>query len=149
MNEALIYRFSFFTAYSCNDFIDRAGGKRFKWHKYCFVSRITKEEFCIGYSSTLDGTCSDLIDGIRLAFSNEPMRFNKAGETYCQNYNIGYLQNLANALGYGNYKVNTKRSRNGCRSVWLKSNGYFESSSTAEYGGDMGREFPQDVQFYH
>ena len=77
------------------------------------------------------------------------MRFNKDGETYCQNYKIGYLQNLASALGYGNYKVNKKIAGSSCRSVWLNRTGYFESSSTGEYEGDSEELFPNEVEFYH
>merc|ERR1712136_431219 len=95
-------------AYPCNDF---SGGGRndTNYDKYCFVSEITDEEFCIGQHDLGYVNCSDIHNGIQFVFDKSrtwPMRFNRGGETNCQNYHPGYLQNLASALGYENYQIN-------------------------------------------
>ena len=83
--------------------------------------------------------------GIRFEFGggkNWPMRFNKKGETTCQNYHPDYLQNLATSLGYSTYVVDTKKRGNSCTLVWLDGNGNWQSAS-----GDSALELPYDVTF--
>ena len=75
---------------------------------------------------------------------NWPMRFNEVGETTCQNYNPDYLQNLAQSLGYKNYRVNVEKMGNSCSLVWLDSIGNFQNTT-----GDPTRLLPYDVEFWN
>ena len=74
------------------------------------------------------------------------MRFNKKGETTCNNYHPDYLQNLATSLGYNTYVVNVKRAANGCRLVWLDGDGNWQAASKYD---DLlyDLELPFDVTF--
>ena len=107
---------------------------------------MNSEEFCIGQSGTSNIQCTAINGGIRLVFdtgNSHPMRFNKIGETNCQNYDLNYLQNLASSLGYSNYKVDVKKTGNSCTIVWLDSNGNFQST-----GGSSSMELPYDISFW-
>ena len=131
--------------YDCNDFQD--GPSSSNYDKYCYESKIDSQEFCIGQSGTTTPVqCSNINDGIRLTFDvggSYPMRFNKKGETLCQNYHPDYLGNLARSLGFSSYRVDVKTSGNSCDLVWLDSNGNFQIST-----GNSLNEKPYDVSFW-
>ena len=114
------------------------------------------QEFCIGQSGNNPGDkhyheCTDVSGGIRFEFCGGcynkvlPMRFNKKGETTCNNYHPDYLQNLATSLGYNTYVVNVKRAANGCRLVWLDGDGNWQAGSNYDLLYDL--ELPFDVTF--
>ena len=71
------------------------------------------------------------------------MRFNKMGEASCQNYHPKYLQNLAMSLGYNTYKIDSKRTGNGCKLAWLDGSGNFQTTD-----GNFAMELPYDVSFW-
>ena len=121
---------------------------------YCYQSRINNQEFCIG-SSYKDHLCTDINRGIRFVFninpkqySVYPMRFNRVGETKCQNYDPDYLQNLARSLGYSKYTVNLKKYGGNCKLVWLDSNGEFQSAREfQEFNTTIS--YPFDIEFWN
>lgn len=134
-------------AYACNNFTNR-NPTRQDYDYYCFVSQINGEEFCIG-SPPNDNPpihkCTDINGGIKFSFKRHGigrMRFNQAGQQECQNYHPKYLQNLAKALGYQNYKVAIKTSGNHCRLAWIDASGSFQTSS-----GDSTLKLPNEVSF--
>ena len=112
-----------FTGYKCQDFID-GGDDKTNYDQFCYQSKVDSQHYCIGQASKYsDIECNDLSEGIQLFFGDStpgtPMRFNKKGETKCQNYHIKHLKVLAKSLGYSDYKVNGKKSGNGCTQVSL------------------------------
>ena len=105
------------------------------------------QEFCIGQSTNnlAQNECTDVSGGIRFEFGGGnpwPIRFNKKGETSCQNYHPDYLQNLATSLGYSTYVVDKQRAGNDCSLVWLDENGILQYAS-----GNRALELPYDVTF--
>ena len=136
-----------FTGYTCSDFINR-GHSSSNYDYYCYQSQYDNQEFCIGQhgSSNDHHQCTDINGGIRFVFNHPywPMRFNKAGKTFCQNYSLNHLQNLARSLGYINYRVNVKKRGNSCNLAWLDSKGHFRSSY-----GSIYNFLPYDVEFWN
>ena len=143
-----------FTGYKCQDFID-GGNDDTNYDKFCYESKLDSQHFCIGQAGDADAECTDLNEGIQFVFkqpafagmSSSPMRFNKKGEENCQNYHTDHLEALAWSLGYSNYRVDGKKSGNGCRQVSLDSCGKF--NVIREGGSRAGRvELPINVTFW-
>ena len=72
------------------------------------------------------------------------MRFNIEEETFGLNYHPDHLQNLARSLGYGNYRVDDKRSGNYLPMVYIDSCGNFIKTTRP----DSSIEKPYDITFW-
>ena len=145
-----LYFIQYFPGYSCQDLYDGGYEEFHNYDKYCYESKIDSQLFCIGNYGGRIVECTDLNKGIQFVFDDgrsNPMRFNKMGESECQNYHPDYLENLAWSLGYSNYRVDGKKSGNGCRQVSLDSCGKF--NVIREGGSRAGRvELPINVTFW-
>ena len=130
--------------YKCEDFKD-GGSQTTDRDYYCYVSKFkdNSQEFCIGIDHPYH-ECTDVSGGIRfeITLSSRFIRFNRKGETACQNYHPAYLHNLAKSLGYSTYVVNMKKGVNACPLVWLDGYGNWQSSS-----GNATLELPFNVTF--
>ena len=119
------------------------------YDKYCYESKIDSQLFCIGNYGGRIVECTDLNKGIQFVFDDgrsNPMRFNKMGESECQNYHPDYLENLAWSLGYSNVTVNAKKSGNGCPFVSLDGCGEFQTGHLPTFPNEV--EKPYNVSFW-
>jgi len=134
------------TGYGCKDLYDGGYEDFHNYDKYCYESKIDSQQFCIGNYGGRIAECTDLSEGIQFVFDDgrsNPMRFNKMGESECQNYNPDYLGNLAWSLGYSNFTVNAKKSGNLCTFVSLDECGKFQTSQ-----GINSVEKPYKISFW-
>lgn len=142
-------------AFTCNDFKDRGSDwKDQHFAQYCFESRINSKEFCFGTDWYLKHSCTDIDvnnhQGIRIDFPKSPMRFNIA-TTYqlriCHDYHPNYLQNLAKALGYSNFRIDSKKAGTSCALAWLDASGNYQEKKRDKIK-DARIEKPYSVSFY-
>jgi len=87
------------SGYKCQDFVD-GGDDNTNYDKFCYESKVDSQHYCIGQAgkyATIE--CTDLSEGIQLFFGDStpanPMRFNKKGETNCQNYHFKHFKGLS------------------------------------------------------